>query len=240
MANPWARDRATRFYIGYGVVGLAVVALGFSTTYLLPIARLTFTAPWFVHLHGAASLSWLALVIVQGLLVRERCAPLHRRLGLVAVPLALLIWASGIATQYWATRRDLPELGATATSALLGTISGLSLFVLLVVTAIMLRRRPDWHKRLILLATIHVLWPAFFRLRHLLPMIPKPEIWLALVLAYLAIIVAAVRDKWRYGRVHPVWLFIGPALFIEQCAEVALFDSPAWRRLGQSLYAILS
>lgn len=239
MANPWARDRATRFYIGYGLVGLAVIALGFSTTYILPMARRAFAAPWFVHVHGVASLSWVALMIVQGLLVRERRTPLHRRLGLAAVPIAILIWVSGIATQYWAAKRDLPQLGATATSALLGTVSGLSLFVLLVVGAIALRRHPDWHKRLILLATIHVLWPAFFRLRHLLPMIPKPEIWLALVLAYSPILVAAWRDKRAYGRVHPVWMFVAPALVIEQSIEIACFDNGPWRRAAQWLYATL-
>lgn len=240
MANPWARDRATRFYIGFGLVGLAVIGLGFSTTYILPMATRSFSAPWFVHLHGAASLTWVVLVIVQSQLVRTSRTPVHRRLGQVALPLAFLVWACGIATQLWATKRDLPELGSVATSSLLGTVSGLSLFLLLVIAAIAMRRRPDWHKRLVMLATIQVLWPAFFRLRHLLPFVPKPEISFALVLAYLAIVVAALRDKWRYGRVHPVWLFIGPALFVEQSAEVAIFDSPAWRRLGQSLYALLT
>jgi hypothetical protein len=103
-----------------------------------------------------------------------------------------------------------------------------------------LRRRPDWHKRLIVLATIQVLWPAFFRFRHLLPMVPRPEISFALVLAYSPILVAALRDKLRYGRIHPVWLFVAPALVLEQSLEVAIFDIPPWRRAGQALYAWLS
>lgn len=240
MAHPWARDRATRFYVGYGLVGLAVIALGFSTTYLLPMARRTFAAPWFVHVHGGASLSWVILVIAQSQLVRGARTRIHMRLGQVALPLALLVWVSGIVTQLWATRRDLPQFGSVATSSLLGTVSGLTFFLLLVIAAVAMRRRPDWHKRLVLLATIHVLWPAFFRLRHLLPMVPKPEIWLALVLAYSPILVAGIRDKWRFGQVHPVWLFVGPALFIEQSLEVALFDNGPWRRTGTALYSLLS
>ena len=35
MANTWARDRATYFYLGFALVGLAVVALGFGVTYAL-------------------------------------------------------------------------------------------------------------------------------------------------------------------------------------------------------------
>ena len=57
MANAWARDRATPFYLGFALVGLLVVALGFGVTYVLPMARRSFSAPWFVHLHGARRLS---------------------------------------------------------------------------------------------------------------------------------------------------------------------------------------
>ncbi len=240
MVNAWALDRATYFYVGFGLFALAVAFTGFSTTYILPMARRSFYAPWFVHLHGAACLTWITLVIVQGTLVRARRTPLHRRLGQAALPVAVVLWSAGIATQLWATTRDLPKFGPVATSSLLGTVSGLSLYLALVIAALVLRRRPDWHKRLIILATIQVLWPAFFRFRHLLPMVPKPEISFALVLAYAPIVVAALRDKLRYGRVHPVWLFIGPALVLEQSLEVAIFDNPTWRRLGQALYALLT
>jgi hypothetical protein len=91
-----------------------------------------------------------------------------------------------------------------------------------------------------MLATIQLLWPAFFRLRHLLPIIPKPEISFALVLAYTPVLVAALRDQRRYGKIHPVWLFVGPALILEQSVEFALFDQEPLRTLGQWLYAFLT
>ena len=240
MANPWARDRATLFYLGFGLLGLLVVALGFGVTYAVPMARRTFSAPWSVHLHGASALGWILLLIVQAKLVRGRRTPLHRRLGLIALLLALVVWASGIATAVWAAERDLPELGTAATSSLAGTVSGLSLYLLLVVAAVATRRRADWHKRLMMLATIQVLWPAFFRLRHWLPAVPNPDIWFALVLAYLPILVAALRDQWRYGKIHPAWLFVGPALIVEQSVEFALFDQQPLRRFGQWLYVLLT
>ena len=240
MANPWARDRATPFYIGFGLVGLAVVALGFGVTYALPMARRTFSAPWIVHLHGAAALSWVLLFITQARLVRTRRTPLHRRLGHVAIPLALLVWLSGIATARWAATRDLPSQGSAATSSFGGTVSGLSLYLVLVVAAVAMRRKPDWHKRLVMLATIQVLWPAWFRLRHLFPTVPNPDIWFAFVLAYSPILVAAIRDFRRSGKVHPVWLFVGPALVLEQSIEFMLFDRPPVRSFGQWLYAILA
>jgi hypothetical protein len=239
MANAWVRDRATLFYLGFGLMGLGVVALGFGVTYAAPMVRRSFQAPWFVHFHGATALCWVLLLILQANLARGSGTQLHRRLGRIALPLALAVWASGLATAAWAARRDLPELGTAATSSLAGTATGLSIFVLLVIAAVALRSRPDWHKRLVMLATIQLLWPAFFRLRHWLPAVPDPEIWFALVLAYSPIAVAAVRDLRRFGKIHPVWLYIGPALVVEQSVEFVLFDRGPMRSFGQWLFGVL-
>lgn len=240
MSYLWARDRAKSFYLGYGLVGLLVVAVGFGFTYGLPVARGTFSAPWFVHLHGASSLAWVLLFIGQAALVKTERTSSHRKVGRIALPLAVMIWGSGIATAVWAANRDILEQGTAATSALLGTVNGLSIFVLLVGAAIVARKRSDWHKRLVLLATIHVLWPAFFRLRHWLPAVPDPEIWLALVMAYFPILISAARDRWIYGKVHPVWLVVAPVLVLEQSIEVASFDQGIHRALGQWLFALLT
>ena len=240
MVNQWVRDRATHFYVGAGFAGLLVVALGFGVTYVVPMARQTFSAPWFVHVHGATALGWILLFIVQAWLVGANRTRLHRQLGQVGLPIALGVWASGIATALWAAKRDIAEQGAAATSALGGTVSGLSVFLLLVGAAVAARRTPDWHKRLVMLATIQVLWPAFFRLRHLLPGVPNPDISLALVLAYSPIVVAALRDRWRFGRIHPVWRWIGPVLVIEQSLEFAFFDRGVLRTFGQWIYGVLT
>ena len=71
-------------------------------------------------------------------------------------------------------------------------------------------------------------------------MVPQPDIWLAIVLAYLPIAVAALRDRLRYGRIHPVWLFVAPVLVAEQSIEFALFDQGILRSFGQWLFALLA
>jgi hypothetical protein len=240
MANVWARDRANAFYAFAGPFALLVVLIGFSTTYFLPMAKGSFSAPFFVHLHGAACLAWVLLLITQAWMVRSTATPGHRRLGVIALPIALTIWTSGIATAGWAARRDFPELGVSAASGLVGTVTGLSIFLALVLAAISSRKRPDWHKRLILLATVALLWPAFFRWRHLFPDVPRPEIVFALLLADLPILIATIRDRLRFGRVHPVWAIFGTGLFVEQSIELYLFDSPGWREIGKSFYDLLA
>jgi hypothetical protein len=240
MRNLWARDRATAFYSGYGVVGLLVIAFGFGLTYGAPMVRGDFAAPWFVHLHGMASFAWVLMVIGQATLVKAGQTQFHRKAGRSALPLAMFIWAGGIATATWAAERDIRAIGTAATSALAGTVTGLSIFVMLVGAAIATRKRSDWHKRLVLLATIHLLWPAFFRLRHWLPAVPDPEIWLALALAYSPILIAAARDRWKFGKVHPVWLVVAPVLVAEQSIEVLFFDRGIQRAFGQWLFTNLA
>ena len=68
MAGIWAADRAQRFYIAVALFGLAAIAVGFSTTYFIPIAKHAFTAPRIVHLHGAAAFTWVCLLLAQALL----------------------------------------------------------------------------------------------------------------------------------------------------------------------------
>jgi uncharacterized membrane protein YozB (DUF420 family) len=236
MANVWARDRAGAFYLGMALTGLAAVAIGFSTTYALPMWRRSLSAPPVVHVHGALSLSWVALFIIQTSLVRRSQTRLHRKLGWIGVPLACGLLITGCAVALVAARRDFPAQGPVAASAIVGTVTSLAMFVALVVFAVLRRRRPDWHKRLMLLATIVVLWPAWFRWRHFVPCVERPEIWFALVLAEGWIAVAAARDWLKYGAVHPVWCYFGTGVFVEQSFEVLAFDTGPWRGVGMWIF----
>ena len=236
MANVWARDRAGDFYLSIAVVGLAAIAIGFSTTYFLPMYRRTLDVPAVTHLHGALMLSWVILVTAQTLLVRGRQTPIHRRIGFAGLPIAAMMLVSGLTVAFWAARRDFPSDGPVAASRIIGVVTTLSTFVALVTLAILWRRWPDWHKRLILLATIVILWPAWFRFRHLMPWVPRPDISFSYIVAFLPLVIAGVRDKVKYGAVHPVWLNFGTAVLIEQGWESYAFDSPAWRAAGMWIF----
>src|SRR3954468_17913125 len=107
MASIWAKDRAQRFYAGIAVFGLAAIAVGFSTTYFIPMSRGTLARPGFVHFHGLSAFSWITLLFVQALLIRGGRTRLHMKIGQAGLPLAMAIWASGILTAAWAARRDL-------------------------------------------------------------------------------------------------------------------------------------
>src|SRR5690606_33246562 len=108
------------------------------------------------------------------------------------------------------------------------------LFGALVAAAVSLRRDGESHKRLILLATISVLGPAWLRFRHLLPMIPNPFVTFSLVADSL-LVVAIARDWITLKRVHPVYIWAGGAMVLIHAVELLAITSRPWLRLSRFL-----
>jgi len=237
-AATWARDSGTWFYRACGLAALAVTLAGFFLTYLRPMALGKFKGPMLSHLHGGLLGSWLVLVIAQVFLVRWRFS-YHRTLGWIALVLAPAIAISTVMIGAEASRRDMLTSGPSGADNLVGTATTPTIFLLLVLAALLLRRRPQWHKRLIFIATVAILWPAWFRWRHFLPAMPRPDIWLGVVLADLPLVVAVARDQIRFGAIHPAYLTAGVAFVAEQIAEVLLFGTPGWHRLAMTMLGIV-
>lgn len=232
----WHADRRTPFYRACAWGALLVALAGFFLTYTLPMARGTFTGPRWSHLHGALLLSWLILTIVQASWATAR-PRWHRRLGWSALVIAPAVAVSTFAIGIEATRRDL---AAGVITGMAGNVTAPLVFCALVAAAIALRRTPQWHKRLILIATVVMLWPAWFRWRHFLPWVPRPDIALGVIATNLIIVAAIARDRLRFGKVHPAYIWVGLPVVAWQLAETLAFGSPAWSRFGLWLYHLLS
>jgi hypothetical protein len=241
VARTYPRGRTgSRVYVGFALLVLASALIGFFTTYLRPMWRSEFHGPWQAHAHGALLAAWLLVFLAQALLVRARRVAVHRTLGWAGVALVPLVALSTMAMGVHAMHRDLAAgLGDIATSTLVGTITSPLIFAALVAGAVANRRRPDVHKRLMLLALLAITWPAFFRFRHYFPSVPRPEVWFGLVLPQLLVLLAMLHDKLRLGYVHRVYLTVGLAFMAEAALETWLFDSPAWRVLARAVAAPL-
>ena len=237
-APSWSRDTGSRFYRICAIAALVVAIAGFFLTYVRPMAAGAFEGPPRAHVHGALLTAWLLLVIAQAFLVRKRLH-LHRKLGWAALVLAPMITLSTVLVGAEGARRDIVRVGASGADQVIGTITTPLIFLLLVCAALLTRRKPQWHKRLILLATVAMLWPAWFRWRHFLPEMPRPDVWLGVVLAYVPVAIAAIRDRVRFGAVHPAYLTAGLALIAEQIAEVLLFGTPGWHRAATAILEVL-
>ena len=239
--DTWKRDRGTSFYLAFAAVAAVAALVGFSRTYFIPFAGGSFSGPPVAHLHGLLFFGWIGLLATQTVFARRKEIRRHRTLGAAALPLAAAMAATGVGVGMFAVRRDLGSgVGEFAYSQLVGVVTTMLFLLVLVGAALLKRRESDWHKRLMVLATVAVLWPAWFRWRHLLPMIPRPDFWLGVVVSDSLIVIAAARDLWKFGRIHPAYLWFGSLLIGEHVLEVLAFDTPPWRAIAKALFHAFS
>lgn len=235
-----SKTRRPSFFFIISFVGLLAALIGFTKTFFIPVAAGTFTAPTAIHVHGAFAFTWIMLFVVQSVFIHFGKYQFHRNLGMAGLFIALGVAITMVPAGLFQVQRELnPGLGETAYSSLTGVITSGIMFLGFVLFGVMKRNRPDYHKRFMVLATIVVLWPAWFRFRHYFPSIPNPEIWFALVLADSLIVISWIWEKIKYGFVHPVLLYGGLFIILEQTFEVIMFDTAAWRIVGKWIYHLL-
>ena len=228
------------FFLVISIVGLFTVLIGFAKTFFLPVAAGTFSAPPAIHIHAAFAFAWILLFVLQTSLIHFHKYFIHQTLGVLGLVVAIGIAITMIPAGIYVVDRDLVQgAGPAAFSSILGIITSAILFLFLVVAGLLHRNKREYHKRYMLLATIVVLWPAWFRFRHYFPSVPRPEIWFALVLADSLIVVSWVWDKISNGMVHPVLKYMGLFIILEQSFEVIVFDNPTWRVVAKSIYLTL-
>jgi hypothetical protein len=167
-----------KFYVGSAAVLVLVVLVGFAPTFYL---RAAFGAPgfswrggapalsWPVFVHGLILTSWFLLFALQAAFVAGRRTALHRVLGWAggAIGLAVII-SGGMATPYrmaeLAAQGRLEGLMGSAPIVVWSNTASIVAFAILLAAAIVLRHRPETHKRLMLLASISISQPAFARI----------------------------------------------------------------------------
>ncbi|CAN5571051.1 hypothetical protein BH10BAC3_BH10BAC3_16760 [soil metagenome] len=239
--NNVVRIKKPSFFLIIAIVGLFAVLIGFARTFIIPVATNRFSAPILIHIHGAFAFTWILLFLTQTSLIHFNKYKIHQTLGFLGLFISAGIMITMIPAGVYVVQRDLRQgFGESSYSSLLGVITSGIMFFSLVLAGILKRRVPESHKRLMLLATIIVLWPAWFRFRHYFPSVPRPDIWFALVLAYSLIIIAWIWDKRKNESVHPILKYVGLFIILEQTFEVFAYDSSLWRQLAKWSYNLLS
>lgn len=225
-ANHYQPRFERRFYFGISIVFLALVFWTFARTFYL---KALFSSPVLsplLHIHGVVMSGWVVLLVVQTGLIAAHRVQWHRRLGVFGAGWAVLVVILGSITTIHAAAREVR--GHTAQAAEFVIIMGLDLLQMLffagfVATAIWLRRRSDYHKRLMLLTIACMLPDALARLP--VSFMTDPLILLGMngwVIACVAI------DTWRHRRLHPA-LGWGSAVFLGTFnLALPLMATPAW------------
>jgi hypothetical protein len=229
--KPYNRLRRERlFFSGMAVAFAVVVFVGFAPTYFLRTLSDRPPLPWLVHLHGVLLSTWILLLLVQTTLVALRRTDLHRLLGVGGGVLAVSIIPVGFFVAINAARR-LAAVDPGTLGFLIVPMGALIVFPVVVGAALLLRRRPDFHKRLILIATIELMNAAVDRLpgvfaAGLAPFYPGTDLFLLALVIY---------DGVTLRRIHPATLWGGLFLVAMQVLRVQLMDTSAWLAVARWL-----
>ncbi|MGH8218813.1 MAG: hypothetical protein ACREUT_09660 [Steroidobacteraceae bacterium] len=167
MAAPLRRSWTARaadhvFYRAIAFAILLAIFLGFATTYYLKGLFGTPPLPAVIHVHALVFTSWVVLFNIQTTLVASQRTDLHRRLGTVGAALSVAMIILGVLAAVTAARLGHTDGGLSHDPIEVFVVNVFSLIVFLVflVPALYFRRRPEVHKRLMLLATTMGLIPA--------------------------------------------------------------------------------
>ena len=217
------------------VAAAAVVFVGFAPTFYLRSSYQSTPLPTYLQVHGFFFTTWIALFIVQTTLVAARRTDIHRRLGWAMAGLALVMVVAGTTAGILSMERQVEAGNVQQAQAFLTTpLFSMVVFAALVAAAITLRRDPQMHKRLMLLATISILDAAVARL----PLeflrtsswnyIPTTDVFLGGAVLY---------DVLSRRTVHQAYIWGGLVIVIQQALRIPIGETAAWQALA---HAILS
>jgi hypothetical protein len=222
--------REHMFYTGMATACLLTILAGFGKSYYFRAFTDASPIPAFVHLHATVFTIWVLLFLTQTALVAVDNIDLHRRLGIAGGVLAGPVVVLGYETALYGARNGWNPGGPFPDSLAFLAIglTDLLLFSVFIVTALSYRRRPEAHKRLMLLAVIGgLLWPAITRIPYVRGRAP-----LMFGLIVLFVLAGPVFDLVSRRRVHAVYLWGGSLILASFPIRTAIGLSDGWRRFA--------
>lgn len=235
--------RERGFFVGMALLACATVFFGFAPSYYLrSVTHVTHyptgvpvspSLPLLVHVHAAAFSAWMVLFVAQSTLVAAGRTDIHRRLGVAAAALVPVMIVLALMTAIRGAR-DGWNPGGPYPDALAFMIVGVTdvvIFSTFVLAGLRFRRRPEVHKRLMLLGTVGgLMWPAITRM----PYVAGRPIVMFSLLGSLVLALAA-RDRVARGRIHPVSLWGGLLILAAFPVRVAIGLTSGWHDVAARL-----
>lgn len=232
-AERYRADQAFFLRMAIGISGF--IAFGFIQWAARGLVDVGAVPIW-VHLHGVVMLAWLALFVTQNALANSGALALHRRLGWIGLLLALMIAPLGAYTGHMAVVAGrVPPIFSDPYFLALTYIEGTA-FTGMVVWAIAMRRKTEWHRRLMLAGLVVIMEPALGRLLPV-PMLGAWHEWTVMAVQLGVLGIAMRHDQKVSGRVHPA-LWWGSAIVVAVHALIVLSArSPVVVAYAQALAA---
>lgn len=217
---PRIRRSSRSLFVSAALLIAISVFVGFSRTYYLHHWFQKPNLTLFLHVHAATMTSWIALFLIQTMLIPTRRVALHRKLGALGIVSAALVPIFGVSATVIAARREVlvhAQDVPIVIVVLAFELTQMLMFTGFTAAGFLLRKRVDFHKRLMLLATLCMLPNAIVRIIRFQSFIVPLIIWsssIALVVLVDCLVqrkVHPVFGRWAAIQVAMLWLafFVG-------------------------------
>jgi hypothetical protein len=223
------------FYFFMSLLIAAVVIYGFSHTVNQNLLHAAPPRPWLLWVHASLFCAWVAFFILQSALVRTRNVRIHRTTGWFGVGLAVAMTVVGFATAIVMRRFDMrfetPD-AAGPPAFLIIPFFDITCFAVFFWLALNWRKKPEMHRRLMLIATCVLTAAAWGRM---------PNQTFAFVWFYSGvdalILLGVSRDLLVMKKVHRVYWYALPVLVVAQVfvMRTLLSQAPWWTRIANAI-----
>lgn len=210
-----------------------IVVYGFSFTVDRNLIHPAVPRPLILYFHAAVFSGWLLLFILQSALVRSRHVRWHRRIGWFGLGHGIAVTVLGVSTAITMARFNTVQLHSTSEeSNLMVPLFDMVCFTATFAMAIYWRTKPEFHRRLMFVATCSLTAAAFGRF---------PERLLPSYLFYggvdLLILFGMARDLIVLRSVHRVYVCVLPAFIVGQSVVIytVLHQLQYWRRIAHAI-----
>ena len=228
-----AEQRERLFFLAMALAITGAVVGGFGIRVVLGVTSFA-TEPWWVHVHAVSFMGWIGFYVLQNVLVVRGDFTRHRQLGRLGAIAAVWVCFAGLALTAQALAIGSSPPFFAPGYFLAQNWLFVAFFAGLTYAAIILRNRPEWHRRLMLCATLVVSLPGFARWVILLA--PPPDALKHLVTFAIFFIPAIAFDLVTRGRVHPAyWVGGGAIVFLEGAAIRLLAGFPPFAALAERI-----
>ena len=220
------------FYFAMSLLIAAIVVWGFSHTIEQNLFHPAVPRPPILWFHAAAFSLWVAFYIFQSTLVRTRNVKWHRFFGWFGTGLATAMVVLGTAAAIVMGRFDIHRLHESGVEGfLIDPLYDMAVFAILIALAIYWRKKPEFHRRLMFVATCCLLDAAFGRIDYLY----NHNLYFPCLDGVIAL--GIVRDLLVNRRIHKVYFTALPVLMVCQFFVIYTWRSGAgwWLRIAHAL-----
>jgi hypothetical protein len=241
IAPEESASRLRFFFVVMACAVIVTVFAGFAPTFYLR-GSFTQTRPMsmLLHVHGIVFSAWVSLFLVQTLLIARGARRLHQRFGWIGAGIA----AAMISLVAAAVIEELRRVNGFPPPPLALALSAFDIivFAMLVGTALYFRKRPDWHKRFMLSATIVLLGAPMFRaVVHSLGRGDMAKVSIVSTLLVDAFFLPCFAyDLLTRRRIHPAYLVALALIVLDQVAQATVVSWTPWINFSQALQRMVA